>query len=164
MVPKFQSWRRWSSANADTESLLTSFGLLHRYTEIFSTIIVSCAPALSSFWFGFFVKSSLYSSLRSVFSISRLQGQPLLGGSVPQRQEVAHKCSEDGCSQHAHFDGTFNRLGKPVSTQELVERPTPLHTIHRSTLITQHSSEGLHDARAQQHHHVPSNYITKEDW
>ncbi|KAK8039525.1 hypothetical protein PG993_007936 [Apiospora rasikravindrae] len=44
------------------------------YTEIFGTVMVSCGPALSSFWFGIFVKSSLYSSLRSRLSRSRLHG------------------------------------------------------------------------------------------
>lgn len=166
MVPKFQSWREWPSANAGTEPWLTSVGLLHvRYTEVFGTIIVSCAPALSSFWFGIFVHSSLYSSLRSVFSLSRLQGHSTLDGTIPQRQEVAHKCSADGCSQHAKTNA-FDRLGTPVSTQELVEPepPMPLHTIHRSTLITQDSSEGLHDAHAQQHRQAPDNYITGNNW
>ncbi|KAK8133604.1 hypothetical protein PG984_005616 [Apiospora sp. TS-2023a] len=59
------------------------FGFL--YTEIFGTVMVSCGPALSSFWFNIFVKSSLYSSLRSKLSLSRLYGH-----SAPSIPAVGH--------------------------------------------------------------------------
>ncbi len=36
-----------------------------RFVEVHGTIIVSCAPALSSFWFNIFIKSRFYSSLLS---------------------------------------------------------------------------------------------------
>lgn len=36
-----------------------------RFSEVFGTVIVSCATVLSSFWLNIFAKSRLYSSLRS---------------------------------------------------------------------------------------------------
>ncbi|KAK9419295.1 putative Integral membrane protein [Seiridium unicorne] len=136
------------------------------YIEILGTAIVSCAPALSSFWFKILVKSNIYSSLRSMLSRSRLHGRSSPRSLSPRHHDLAHKHSADieYCSHCEHCQPS-KRLHTPSSTHELVETPSiPLRTIQKSTLITQNCSEGLYDDSAPQDRQVKTGNIIREEW
>ncbi|KAI1824548.1 hypothetical protein F4861DRAFT_505405 [Xylaria intraflava] len=115
------------------------------YTEILGTVIVSCTPALSSFWVGFFAKTRIYSSIRSRFSRMKLQSSSEEIKRVDTRSgsgKQSHESNESG-AQYGHGQ-SHSRLHTPGSRKEAVA-PTantqiPLQSIQRDTLITQHST------------------------
>jgi hypothetical protein len=113
------------------------------YVEIFGTVIVSCTPALSSFWFGIFVKSSIYSSLRSRFSLwSSMRNTD----HVEDTEEgPKHSSSNTSLPAHTRQSGhQFVTLPSNSSTQELIDLPpvTPkVKAIEKSTTITQTTAE-----------------------
>ncbi|KAI1758506.1 hypothetical protein GGR53DRAFT_516931 [Hypoxylon sp. FL1150] len=131
------------------------------YTEIFGTVIVSCTPALSSFWFGIFTKSDFYSSLQSIFSRSRFQSRSIQGSPIPGHAPFDNTESFSQCE----YRPTFGRLHTPSSTQELT-KPSPilLQAIQKSTQITQHSSEGLYGTGRQNGFQSQTGNIIRDEW
>jgi hypothetical protein len=111
------------------------------YVEIFGTVIVSCTPALSSFWFGIFVNSSLYSSLRSRFSLSRLR----VTDHTEETPRGASKQKALSVSPSVHNRQThhgFESLPDNYSTQELIDLPSAIpQAIQQSTTTTLKSSK-----------------------
>ncbi|KAI0593297.1 hypothetical protein F4775DRAFT_578496 [Biscogniauxia sp. FL1348] len=151
---------RVSISSGTVDSIWTGAKIsITSYIEIFGTVIVSCTPALSSFWFNIFIKSNLYSSLPSRFSLLRLRGRSTPGGSAPRPPAAAEYCSK---CEHCH---PFKRLHTPSSTQELVEPPMiPLQSIQKSTLIIQHSSDDVYDTHARQDLQRKTKNIVREEW
>jgi hypothetical protein len=110
-----------------------------RYTEIFGTIIVSCAPALSSFWIRTLTQTRAFQSLRTAFSLSRLRG------SKASRSDLHKDPESNRFSPHESKSEYYQRQrqGSDMSQQELVEVPPPTDSqvIKKHTVITQHSEE-----------------------
>ncbi|KAI1331514.1 hypothetical protein F5Y16DRAFT_395394 [Xylariaceae sp. FL0255] len=105
------------------------------YTEMFGTVIVSCAPGLYSFWRASVIQSSLYQSICSFFRNDSRNSLEILGHSV----EKLHSCPPgEGCSICANARRGNGTLASS-SSQELVNPSIPLEGITKHTVIKQRS-------------------------
>jgi hypothetical protein len=95
------------------------------YMEIFGTVIVACAPSLSSFWVNIFTQSSLYTSLRSTL----LRTWPQSGAAATGHQSGAS------------IQATKRFRTSNSSSRELVDDDFPLNPIQKSTMIIQSVSK-----------------------
>ncbi|KAI1194758.1 hypothetical protein F5X97DRAFT_265193 [Nemania serpens] len=111
------------------------------YTEIFGSIIVSCAPSLSSFWLNSFITTNIYSSLRSKFSRHRLQDSTQENPSVQtpySASEHSHAVDKNSLSQLPYKETVH--MHRTTSEEAQIESDVQMQTIHKSTFITQHAA------------------------
>ncbi|KAK8880088.1 hypothetical protein PGQ11_001382 [Apiospora arundinis] len=136
------------------------------YTEIFGTVIVSCGPSMYTFWSGTLVKSSLYTSLRSRLSLSKLQSQSTSvsaanGHSGSTQRFSAEDEAKTHQEEHVHPTKLFPT---PTSTEQLVEaQPIPLQAIQKSTSITQQSDD-LGQTGPQHDQRETTKHIIRDEW
>ena len=90
--------------------------LLFRFAECYVTIIVSCAPAMSSFWLYTFTKSAFYSSVRSSSLFSRASRSTVTKSSSPsalQKQSPypgsSSNLANNSNGYHELYDGAFSK-------------------------------------------------------
>ncbi|KAL8778242.1 MAG: hypothetical protein Q9194_002114 [Teloschistes cf. exilis] len=116
------------------------------FVEVHLTVIVSCAPALSSFWINIVTRSQWYSSLRSGASSWALHSKDRKAESMgyPQKAIGHETASLPLKSHHAYdelYDGGSDHV-KGVHTDKDASAGTyvPMaHTITKSTHIVQSS-------------------------
>ncbi|KAF2645170.1 hypothetical protein P280DRAFT_444629 [Massarina eburnea CBS 473.64] len=88
------------------------------FAEIFGTVIVSCAPALSSFWYNILTKTRLYARLRSGLFTNKPHRNKSDEGSGPWR---------DGSETNLHRNGSWGVLG---GHETCTDRAISMKTMH----------------------------------
>ncbi|KAH9862060.1 hypothetical protein IAQ61_010262, partial [Plenodomus lingam] len=110
--------------------------------EIFGTIAVSCAPAMSAFWLNIFIKSALWSKLKSSSMFSYLRSWIL-----PLKQRSQERPS---------FVRTYLARSSKRSQPETESAHDAKH------ILRKRSYEVLEEERTSSEHQTPSSNSTKE--
>lgn len=116
------------------------------FVEVHLTVIVSCAPALSSFWINIVTRSQWYSSLRSGASSWALHSKDRKAESMVYPQKaVRHETASLPLKSHHAYDGldddgSDHVKGVHIDKDASAGTYVPMaHTITKSTHIVQSS-------------------------
>ncbi|KAL8882839.1 MAG: hypothetical protein Q9198_000228 [Flavoplaca austrocitrina] len=111
------------------------------FAEGYTTIIVSCAPAMSSFWMNIFTKSAIYSRLRSGSFFSwHTRGATTEATSLPRAQKQAgSSMNQEKASSGYHElqEVAYGKSYDEVSRSTKVPLGSANDGIRKSTTIVQ---------------------------
>lgn len=120
--------------------------MVRRFVEGYTTIIISCAPAMSSFWVNIFSKSAFYSRLRTGFySLSGPWTSQKDGSFAKSQKQLPHSGSpaDNAVDSHGYYelrDMRYSSPSKPTITSD--HQPFDRQgIIQKSTTISQFSEE-----------------------